>query len=363
MVALWIFLNNKTTKSDLYLEFYGENDPKKIDYRIFNGRTRTVEFRLEQIMEKKFFDNGLDRETLKMWIQEYTQFQPENRISYDVIRPVLLFLKKALNVNPTLILNQWFDRYETGKLKSVPQKIYVQTMVLKERAENAIKSGRRAEIEKLREEIYGKRKGLTLYSEVEEELKFLQKYAGKRTYEYLGRGISAYEKRKLKRIATRRARRIIDACDAFIGHMPDLPFISLPKSYREKWVNRLLSVFKSQIINLLIQHEDLNFESDILTPMYSREAYKKEHKGLVLFDQASDYLGISKKAFDLMVANHCDIFRSVGTYINKWHLSDLYLQELTGKKFFNFLTAKYELMARVGSYPSQIASCMNQFAG
>jgi hypothetical protein len=122
MVALWIFLNNKTTKSDLYLEFYGENDPKKIDYRIFNGRTRTVEFRLEQIMEKKFFDNGLDRETLKMWIQEYTQFQPENRISYDVIRPVLLFLKKALNVNPTLILNQWFDRYETGKLKSFTEK-------------------------------------------------------------------------------------------------------------------------------------------------------------------------------------------------------------------------------------------------
>lgn len=359
MVALWIFLNDNFTKSDLYLEFYGKKDPKKIDYRIFNGQILTVETRIEQIMEKKFFDSGLDRQTLKKWIQEYNQFQPETRVSYHVIRPVLLFLEKALNVNPTLILNQWFERYETGQLKSVSQKIYVQAMILKERTERAIKSGRRSEIEKLREEIYGKKEGLTLYSEVEEELKFLHKHAGKRTSEYLGRSISGYEKRKLKRIATRRAQTIKNDCDVFIGQKSDLPFLSIPKSYRDRWMNRLLSVLKYHIINILIQHEDLNLERDVLTPLHSRDEYKKEHKGLVLFDQASDFLGIRKKAFDLMVAKHCDMFRSVGIYINKWYLSDLYLKELSEKEFFDFLTAKYERMAKAESCPNPIAACMN----
>jgi hypothetical protein len=194
MARLWIFLNDEITKSDLYLELYGEKNPKKIDYRIFNGQIRTFETRIEQIMEKKFFNSGPDHQTLKKWIREYNQFQLDPRVSYHVIRPVLLFLEKALNLNPTLILNQWFDRYETGKLKSVPQKIYDQAMLLKQRAEKALISGRRSEIEKLREEVCGKKQGLTLYSQLEEELKFLQKYAGKRASEYLGRSISGYEK-------------------------------------------------------------------------------------------------------------------------------------------------------------------------
>lgn len=359
MVALWIFLNDEITRSDLYLEFYGENNPKKIDYRIFTGQTRTVETRIEQIMEKKFFDSGLDRQTLNEWIQEHSQCQPEPRVSYQVIRPVLVFLEKALNINPTLILNQWFDRYENGHLKSVPQKIYGRAVVLKERAEKALTSGHRSEIEKLREEIYGKKQGLTLYSQVEEELKFLQKYAGKRSFEYLGRSISAYEKGKLKRIATSRARTIRNDCQTFIEQQPDLPLLSIPRSYRETWMNRLLSVLKCQIITLLIQYEDLNFERDVLTPLHSRDEYKKEHKGLVRFDQASVFLGIPKKAFDLMVAKHCDLFRSVGTYVNKWYLSDLYLKELSEKEFFDFLTAKYERMANAETYSNPMAACMN----
>lgn len=359
MAGLWIFLNDEIAKSDLYLEFYGEKNPKKIDYRIFNGQIRTVETRIERIMEKKFFNSGLDRQTLKKWIQEYNQFQLDPRVSYHVIRPVLLFLEKALNVNPTLLLNQWFNRYETGKLKSFPQKIYGRVMVLKERTEKALASGRRSEIEKLREEIYGKKRGLTLYSQVEEELKFLQKYAGKKTSEYLGRSISAYEKRKVKRIATRRAQAIIKDCHAFIEEHPDLPFLSIPKSYRDRWINRLLFVLKCHITTLLIQHEDLNFERQVLMPFHSRDEYKKEHNDLILFDQASDFLGIGKKAFDLMVAKHCDLFRSIGTYINKWYLSDLYLKELSGKEFFDFLTAKYERMAKTVICPNSISACMN----
>jgi hypothetical protein len=359
MKALWIFLNDEITKSDLYLEFYREKNPKKIDYRIFNGQIRTVESRIEQIMEKKFFDSGLDRQTLKKWIKEYTKFPPEPRVSYHALRPVLLFLKKALNVNPTLLLNQYFNRYETGKLQSVPQKIYSRVMVLKERTEKALKSGRRSEIEKLREEIYGKKQGLTLYSQVEEELKFLQTYAGKKASEYLGRSISAYEKRKVKRIATIRAKTIMNDCHAFIEQQPDLPLLFIPKSCRDRWINRLLSVLKCHIITLLIQYEDLNFERHVLMPLHSRDEYKKEDNGLVLFDQASDFLGIGKKAFDLMVAKHCDLFRSVGTYINKWYLSDLYLKELSEKEFFDFLTAKYERMAKTVTCPNPIPACMS----
>jgi hypothetical protein len=93
--------------------------------------------------------------------------------------------------------------------------------------------------------------------------------------------------------------------------------------------------------------------------LHRRDEYKKEHKGLVLFDQASDFLGIGKKAFDLMVAKHCDLFRSVGTYINKWYLSDLYLKELSEKEFFDFLTAKYERMAKTVTRPNPIPACMN----
>lgn len=359
MVALWIFLNDNITKSDLYLEFYGNKHPKKIDYRIFDGQTRTVEARIEQIMEKKFFDNGFDRLTLKKWIQEFNLLEPENRIPYYVIRPVLLFLEKALNVNPSSILNQWFVRYETGQLKSVPQKKYIEAMTLKQRTEKALKSGRRAEIEKLSEEVCGKKEGLTLYSEVEEELKFLQRYGGKKPSEYLGRSISGYEKRKLKRIASWRARKIMTDSYDLIKQKPNLPFLSIPKSYRDKRMNRLLSVLKCRIITKLIQDEDLNFERDVLMPLHSRDEYKQEQKGLILFDQAYEFLGIKKKAFDLMVANHRELFRNVGTYISKWYLSDLYLKELTQKEFFNFLTAKYERMATAKSYRNSFAACLN----
>jgi len=60
-----------------------------------------------------------------------------------------------------------------------------------------------------------------------------------------------------------------------------------------------------------------------------------------------------------MVAKHCDLFRSVGTYVNKWYLSDFYLKELSEKEFFDFLTAKYERMAKAETGSNPIAACMN----
>jgi len=53
-----------------------------------------------------------------------------------------------------------------------------------------------------------------------------------------------------------------------------------------------------------------------------------------------------KKAFDLMVAENCETFRTVGMFDKRWYLSDLYLKELSEKSFFELVAAKYEMMAK-----------------
>jgi hypothetical protein len=359
MVDLWIFLNDHKTKSNLFLEFYGEKHPKKTDYRIFSGQTKTVDTRLEKMMEKKFADSGTDKSILKKWIREFSLLKRAERIPYKVIRPDLLFLRNALGINPTRVLNQSFDRYESGELKSVPKNVYDKTLIFKKSAAKALNSGLRFEVEKFMEEVYGIKEGFTLYSEVSGELWFLQKYARKSPRKYLGRSPSAYERGRLKRIASWRAQKIRDDCDASIMQRPDFPILSLPKSYQKMWLNKLLAVLVSYREVLLFEHEDIAFEKRILTPLHYSNEYKKRKHGFTQVDKASYTLGMRKKAFDLMVAKHCDIFRSVGTYSNKWYLSDLYLKELTEKKFFDLITVKYELMAKYESRFKRIDACMN----
>jgi len=359
MVDLLIFLNDHITKSHLYLEFYGVKHPQKTDYRIFSGQTKTVETRLEKMIEKKFANNGVDKLTLKKWIREFNLFKHAERIPYEVIRPDLLFLQNRLGINPTRVLNQIFDRYESGELKSVSKKVYEKTLTFKKGAQKALNSGLRFEVEKLMEQIYGRKEGFTLYSEVVEELRFLQKYARKSPRKYLERSPSAYEKTRLKRIASWRAQKIRDDCDAFIAQRPDFPFLSLPKTYQKMWLNKLMAVLVAFRAALLIKHEDLIFEKRVLTPLRYSDEYKKQKHGFTLFERASYTLGMRKKAFDLMVAKHCDIFRSVGTYSNKWYLSDLYLKELAQKEFFYIITTKYELMAKDKNRFNQIDACMN----
>jgi len=212
MVKLWLFLNDEITEANLYREFYPDKKLNKIDYRIFNGEIKTVQTRIEKMMEQKFFDQGFDPSEIKKWIADFDQISDEKRVLYEDIKPVLDYLEKNLEVNPTLILNQWVVRYESGELKTVPQKIYDHALTLKKRTEDAMISGSKFEIEKLREEIYGKKDGLTLYYEIEGELEFLQKYGGKSPKKYLGRSIQNYKKSKLKRIASWRAQKIKDDC-------------------------------------------------------------------------------------------------------------------------------------------------------
>ena len=61
MVRLWLFLHRDVTEADLYKEFYPEKGNGKVDYRIFTGKTKTVDARLETLMEAKFRAQGLDR--------------------------------------------------------------------------------------------------------------------------------------------------------------------------------------------------------------------------------------------------------------------------------------------------------------
>ena len=359
MVELWLFLNADITRSDLSRDFCGEKYPKKPDLRIFSGQIRTVAPRLERIMRKKFSDAGVDGNTLRQWLDELEMLPPSGRVPYHRIRPVLQFVRDALGVHPTAILNQSVERYETGMLKSVSRDIFNRAMTLKHRAEIALAAGRQHEIEKLKENVSGGKSGYSLYLEVEEELSFLRRYARKSAKSYLGRSLWTYNTGKARRIADWRARKIMQDCDRFIRETPDLPLSSLPRSRQAKRVRRLLDVLVARTTQLLSEQEGLVFEKRVLQPSHARGEYTNQKHGFTRFDMAPGILGMRRKAFDLMVAKNCDIFRSVGRYTKRWYLSDLYLKELSEKEFFDLISAKYERMAKLQNRSMGIDACLH----
>jgi hypothetical protein len=347
MVKLWLFLNNEITEADLYREFYRNKRFSKVDYRIFSGATKTVETRLEKIMEEKFRQQGLERSEIQQWVQELERIEDKERVSYTEIRPVLSYLKESLEVNPSRILNQEFARYESGELKTVTKKIADYTLELKKKTEVALGSGTKFGVEKLIEDIYGKREGLTLYSEIEGELEFLREYGRKSPKRYLGRSVSTYRKSKLKRVASWRAEKIRDDCVDLIRQRPELKISYFPRAYSKMLVGEFLSTLKLYLSKRLIGDMSAPYEKEILMPSaYSMEEYASEKHGYTLMDRAAQALGMSKTAFDLMVARHSDIFRKIAKYFGKWFLPDLYLDELTEKEAFSLIIAKYEVLAR-----------------
>ncbi len=349
MVRLWLFLNEGTTEADLYEEFYNGKKFKRVDYRIFSGETRTIDPRLERIMEKKFLDHGFGRSEIETGIQELHRMGEEERVDYEEIRPALDYLEEVLDINPSRILNQWSARYESGELRTVPDSVCAYALELRKKTEEAVRSSSRLALEKLREEIYGQRRGLTLYSEVEEELEFLRKYARKSPKRYLGRSISVYKKSKLRRIASWRAERIKDDCAEYIKSRPHLSLQSIPKSHAKTRLGGLLSVLRAYLTNKMIEADDRAYEKTILTPSrYSKEEYEKEEYGYTSMDRAAPALGMSKKAFDLLLCQHSDVFRTIGIYDEKWYLPNLYLKEIAEKKGFDLVALKYESLARNG---------------
>jgi hypothetical protein len=348
MVRLWLYLNDGVTKADLYREFYLDKQLSKVDYRIFSGKVKTVEGRLERIMERKFIDQGFDRLEIKEAIEELDLIRDDERVPYEQIKPVLDYLKENLRLSPTSILNQNYLRYERGELRTAPKKAYDYALKLKKETEKALDSGSKTEIEKLREKIYGKREGLVLYAEVEDKLKFLQKYGGKSPKKYLGRSIKNYEKSILKRVASSRAERIAKDCNELISNKPELTILSLPKSNFRTKLGILLSVLKSYVILRMTETEGKIQEKRILTPqLYRREEYGAGKDALVVMDRAAYSLKMSKRAFDLMVAGNREIFRKIASYDGRWHLPRLYLKELLEKEGFSLVKAKYEVLAEV----------------
>jgi hypothetical protein len=359
MVDLWLFLNGNISKSDLSRDLFGDEHPKKPDLRIFSGHIRTVEPRLERIMRKKFSDAGIDGQQLDQWLDELDMLSVDARVPYRRIKPVLQFIQETLGVHPTSILNQSVERYETGMLKTVSRNIFNRAVTLKHKAEKSLAAGRERDIERLKEDLSGGKTGYTLFLEVEEELTFLRRYAKKSAKSYLGRGLWTYQAGRAKRIADWRARKILQDCDRFIQRTPDLPLSALPRSRQGTRIRMLLGVLVARTTRLLSEQEGLVFEKRILSPSHARDEYINPDHGFTRFDMAPGVLGMKKKAFDLMVAKNCEIFRTVGRYTKRWYLSDLYLKELSEKEFFDLISAKYEWMAKSLNRSMEVDACLN----
>ena len=358
MVRLWLFLNDGATQAGLYREFYGRHHTKRVDNRIFTGQVKTVSPHLEKMMLDKFEAAGLARDEMERWIDEFeSRAQPE-RVPYKRIRPLLLFLQMELDIHPTAVLNQSFERYETGYLQSVSRAVYDRALALEKQYEQALSSGGGYAVEKIKESVYGGKTNYTLYSKIEEELLFLSKYARKAIKPYLGRGKQHYEQRKSRRIASWRADKIIADCDAFIRESPHLPLASLPRSQRKKWIGHLLSSLTACMALRLMTQEGLSLEKRILKPKHEQATYNKQQYGFTQFDLASHALGMKRKAFDLMVSRNCEIFRHIGKYSKRWYLPNLYLRELSRKNDFHLVTIKYELMASQLDQSSQSKDCL-----
>ena len=347
MVNLWLYLNESATKADLYREFYSDRKVKKVDYRIFSGEVKTVEVRLERIMEQKFLDEGFDRSEIKEAIKELDLLPHEERVSYEYIRPVLRYLEEHLKVSPAKLLSGRYQRYEQGELKTVGRRLFNYTLQLKKEVEKALRSDRKAKIEILREEVYGKREGLTLYVAVKDQLEFLQTYGGKSPNRYLGRSIAGYEGPKLKRIASWRVRNIRNECNELIRKNPDLPMRSIPRMHLQERLGSLISILKTIRVRAMTQPEGLEYEKRILSPALSENPeYNAEKDALTRMTRAAYVLEMSKKAFDLMVAANGDIIRRIGRYDGRWYLPTRYLENLSKKEEFAAVREKYEFLAR-----------------
>ena len=207
--------------------------------------------------------------------------------------------------------------------------------------------------------VYSPRPGYTLFAEVAQELAFLRKYARRGAKQYLGRSISMFKRGERKRLPTWRAERIRRDCRIFIERESHLPLKVLPHSMIEVLLDALVQVLIARTAHLLSREEGIRLEKQILRPSRASGEYKKQIYGFTRFDMAGKVLGMRKAAFDLMVAENCEIFRRIGTYSRRWYLSDLYLKELSQKRHFNLITAKYEWLTKKGRAAGRIhAGCL-----
>lgn len=347
MVRLWMFLHQGIKEKDLYREFYGDGKSlKRAEYRIFSGATKTVEARLERAMEQKFLSQGLDRSQVIRWIHEFEEGDDQERVPYEKARADLQFLRETLGIHPTHLLRRGLGLYEQGQLKSISKQLHDDVLALKEKTQKALEQGSRLDLERLREEVYGKRKNLVRFYEVEEDLKFLQTWAGVGAKKYLGRSAGIYRRALLKRIASWRAERIREDCDRAAAEVHHVPLLSLPARHVAAKTETLILFLKALAVQRLIADKTLSHERLVMTPKHhSKEEYENGGYGFLTFQGAATFLGMKQKAFDLLVAAHRDIFMRIVKYDKIWLIPELYLKELLQDENFPLVKAKYELLA------------------
>lgn len=359
MVDLWLYLNDRASKVDLFKELHGSADGQPVDYRLFSGQVSTIDTRLEYQMRSKFAEAGLDGPMLAQWLDELSQIEREKMVPFSRIRPVLAFLQEHLGVHPTAVLNQSVARYQSGMLKRVSTEIYERACKHQEAVKTALPFATARDLERIKESIVGGKTGYTLFAEIEEELDFLCRFAGKRAKHYLGRGPWMYATGRAKRIATWRADQILADCEKFIDRSPVVKVRDLPSSIQRRQVQPLTDVLKQRINQRLAADETTEFEQRILRPLRTRAEYSHPRQRFTPFEMAPRTLGMRRKAFDLMVAKNCEIFRTVSKFEQRWYLPDLYLNDLARHRHFRLISDKYEWMARQRNEKAIVDACMN----
>ena len=99
-------------------------------------------------------------------------------------------------------------------------------------------------------------------------------------------------------------------------------------------MSEFVSVLKSLLIMRMIEDESRTYERLIFAPSGGdMEVYRKGKH--ISMDHTPSALGMRRRAFDLMVATHSDIFRRMAIYDGRWHLPRLYVKELKEKQGFS----------------------------
>jgi len=359
LAGLWLFLDGKTCKADLYRDLLGKDRRATVDHRIFSGQIVRVEARLEMAMLRKFADAGVHRPLLEQWLDEFASLTPDHWVPYTRIKPALAFLENTLGISPTSVLHQSVVKYESGSLKRVSKDTADRIQAMRNRAQAALRLKGSQHADKIRESILGGRIDYTLFSDIEEELLFLNRHTGKGIKRYLGRSLWTYRQGEAKRVANWRVREIFRDCDRLISENPSLPLASLPPRRQYAQIRPLIEVMMARSAQLLSGEEGMAFEKSVLRPSYTQVQYQEPQRSYTPFDMASRVLGMRRKAFDLMVATHCDIFRIVGKFSQRWYLPDLYLDELARKRHFVLISAKYERMAHDLTRQRGNTRCLN----
>ena len=109
----------------------------------------------------------------------------------------------------------------------------------------------------------------------------------------------------------------------------------------------LLSTMKQVTVMRMMDYEGRALEKEVLTTDSVRmREVGSDRDDRVSIDQSASFLGMSKRAFNLMVAANRYIFRKVAIYDGMWYLPGLYLKDIHAKGGFPLVKGKYELLAK-----------------